>query len=73
MDIKADELPNDILFEEDIENRLNFDLENEKVQNMAIVDKEYQKKFGKLYKTFDVRFIKNKIWETINDVTSNLF
>ena len=36
---------------------------------MAIVDKEYQKKFGKLYKTFDVRYVKNKLWETINEVS----
>ncbi len=54
--------------EEDIENKLNLDIPNEKIENMAIIDKEYQKKFGKLYKTFDVRYVKTKLWETINEV-----
>ena len=59
--------------EEDIENKLNLNIPNEKIENMAIIDKEYQKKFGKLYKTFDVRYVKNKLWETINEVIKNKF
>lgn len=34
------------------------------------LESEYEKKFGRLYKTFDVRFIKTKIWESINTVLS---
>jgi hypothetical protein len=36
------------------------------------IDSEYEKKFGRLYKTFDVRVIKSKIWESISFVTSNV-
>ncbi len=32
------------------------------------LENEYEKKFGRLYKTFDVRFIKTKIWESMNSV-----
>lgn len=39
---------------------------NEIIENTAKVDEEYDKKYGKLYKTFDVRFVKSKIWENIS-------
>jgi hypothetical protein len=29
-------------------------------------DDEYDKKYGRLYKTFDVRYLKSKIWDSIN-------
>ncbi len=32
------------------------------------VDNEYEKKFGRLYKTFDVRFLKSKIWDSLDNV-----
>ena len=32
------------------------------------IENEYEKKFGRLYKTFDVRFLKSKIWDSINIV-----
>jgi len=32
------------------------------------LETDYEKKFGRLYKTFDVRFIKTKIWESLNFV-----
>ncbi len=54
--------------DEEFENNLNLNISNEKVENMVIIDKDYQNKFGKLYKTFDVRYVKNKLWETINEV-----
>lgn len=38
------------------------------IENTAKVDTDYQKKFGRLYKTFDVRYLKGKIWESINEV-----
>ena len=31
----------------------------------------FDKKFGKLYKTFDVGFVKKKIWDTINEIKPN--
>jgi hypothetical protein len=48
---------------------MNFDInEDDKIENNARIDQEYAKKFGHLYKTFDVRFIKGKILETISEV-----
>ncbi len=37
-----------------------------KNENNAKFDNEFQKRFGRLYKSFDVRYIKSKIWESIN-------
>lgn len=42
-----------------------FPDENNEVENLAKIDKEYEKKYGRLYKTFDVRFLKNKISECL--------
>jgi hypothetical protein len=35
-------------------------------QTFAKIDNDYEKKFGRLYKTFDVRLIKSKIWESLS-------
>jgi hypothetical protein len=35
------------------------------LENIAKVDKDYEKRFGRLYKTFDVRYLKSKIWDSI--------
>lgn len=35
-------------------------------ETFAKIDNEYEKKFGRLYKTFDVRLIKSKIWESLS-------
>jgi len=67
-DDKDDKPIQDNYIEEEIGNKLDLNIPNEKVENMAIIDKDYQKKFGKLYKTFDVRYVKTKLWETINEV-----
>lgn len=37
------------------------------------IENEYEKKFGRLYKTFDVRFLKSKIWDSINIVQLKFF
>lgn len=37
-------------------------------QTFAKIDSEYEKKFGRLYKTFDVRFVKSKIWESVSNL-----
>jgi hypothetical protein len=49
-------------------------LEEEKIEsnNFPKFDNEYDKKFGRLYKTFDVREIKNKIWESFSNFNKNL-
>ena len=31
-------------------------------------DEEYEKKYGQLYKRFDIRFLKNKIWESYENI-----
>jgi hypothetical protein len=53
--------------ENDIKLEIKFDFD-EQVENEAIVDKDYEKTFGRLYKTFDVRFIKRKLLESYNEV-----
>jgi hypothetical protein len=59
--------------DDDINNE-QLPIEEEKInlENFGKFDNEYEKKFGRLYKTFDVRVIKNKIWESISDYNSNL-
>ena len=53
-----------------LQNQSNYDIkkftekENENINN-------FDKKFGKLYKTFDVGFVKRKIWDTITDIKTN--
>jgi hypothetical protein len=48
---------------------INFDVTAQgKLENMARIDKDYEKKFGRLYKTFDVRYLKSKIWESLLQV-----
>lgn len=55
---------------DNINNQSNYDLsrftqkENENIEN-------FEKKFGKLYKTFDVGFVKKRIWDTIKTIKSN--
>jgi hypothetical protein len=44
----------------------NIIMDNTQIQNFKRIDNEYEKKFGRLYKTFDVRMIKNKIWESVS-------
>ena len=49
----------------------NYDVYNEAesvAQSFLKVDNEYEKKFGRLYKTFDVRFLKSKIWDSVDNV-----
>ncbi len=50
----------------------NYNINEEKVdipsKTFLKLEHDYEKKFGRLYKTFDVRFIKTKIWETITNV-----
>ena len=53
---------------QEIQTNFNLDINTGAIENTAKVDKEYQKKFGRLYKTFDVRYLKGKIWESINEV-----
>lgn len=53
---------------------LNFDVAIDyKIENTARVDKDYEKHFGRLYKTFDVRFLKGKIWESLKEVNLYLY
>lgn len=51
-------------------NQDNVDLPS---KTFVKLENEYEKKFGRLYKTFDVRFIKTKIWETMNNVSYIIF
>lgn len=41
-------------------------------ESFAKIDNEYEKRFGRLYKTFDVRVVKNKIWESIDKLTDEV-
>lgn len=43
----------------------------EEENQFSRIDKEYQKKFGRLYRTFDVRFLKNKILESLTQFELN--
>jgi hypothetical protein len=43
------------------------------VENMAVVDLEYKRKFGGLYKTFDVKYLKSKLWETVDESNEKSF
>jgi hypothetical protein len=43
---------------------------NNVAETFVKIDSEYEKKFGRLYKTFDVRLIKSKIWESISSISS---
>ena len=40
------------------------------METFVKIDNEYEKKFGRLYKTFDVRFVKSKIWESFSSLTN---
>jgi hypothetical protein len=51
----------------DISGVNNEGIENN-AQTFMKVDADYEKKFGRLYKTFDVRYLKGKIWESIDKV-----
>jgi hypothetical protein len=68
--IKSDDDNQDFNENETIQNQSNYDIskftekENENIHN-------FDKKFGKLYKTFDVGFVKMKIWDTINIIQPN--
>jgi hypothetical protein len=42
------------------------------LESFAKIDNEYEKKFGRLYKTFDVRFVKSKIWESVSNLSKNI-
>lgn len=46
----------------------NISLNVSQPENFLKVDNEYEKKFGRLYKTFDVKFLKSKIWDSINNL-----
>lgn len=46
------------------------DMYNQVHDEFEALNKEYNKAFGRLYKTFDVRFIKEKIWETLSNKVS---
>lgn len=50
----------------------NEEVKNNFAETFVKIDSEYEKKFGRLYKTFDVRVIKSKIWESITFVSPNL-
>lgn len=62
----------DLGFNADYNGGFNPNNNNETGRNASLLryENEYEKNRGKLYKTFDVRFIKSKIWEGINMVYS---
>ena len=68
--IKSYDDNQDLNENETFHNQSNYDIskftekENENIHN-------FDKKFGKLYKTFDVGFVKMKIWDTINIIKPN--
>lgn len=50
-------------------NEFNFDPTTKgEYESTAMIDKDYQRRFGRLYKTFDVRYVKRKMWESIDQV-----
>jgi hypothetical protein len=56
-----------LMSEEVVKNEFNFDIEvNANIENNARIDKDFEKRFGRLYKTFDVRYLKSKIWDSIS-------
>jgi condensin complex subunit 2 len=58
-------LVNNFNYENQDENLSQRPEELNQVQTFVKIDSDYEKKFGRLYKTFDVRLIKNKIWDSI--------
>ena len=54
----------------------NHDISNMNINNVSgentfvKFDEEYEKKYGSLYKRFDIRFLKNKIWESYENIES---
>ena len=54
----------------------NHDISNMNINNVSgentfvKFDEEYEKKYGQLYKRFDIRFLKNKIWESYENIES---
>lgn len=63
--------PEGLLFvkEEDNRNEYNFEITMDaNLENNAKIDKDYEKRFGRLYKTFDVRYLKSKIWDSISRI-----
>jgi hypothetical protein len=42
---------------------------DQRMDTFVKIDNDYEKKFGRLYKTFDVRFVKSKIWESLSNLT----
>jgi hypothetical protein len=69
-DNKDDELnPVDPYFGDNIaEGDQPLDTPENNAQTFLKIDNEYEKKFGRLYKIFDIRFLKGKIWESIDKV-----
>ena len=69
--MKGDDDNNDLNEYDTLHNQSNYDIskftekENENIFN-------FDKKFGKLYKTFDVGFVKKKIWDTIDFIQPNI-
>ena len=49
----------------------NMNINNVSGENTFVkFDEEYEKKYGSLYKRFDIRFLKNKIWESYENIES---
>ena len=63
---------NDDNFDEDAMNLVSNYNPLNPIGTFVRIDNEYEKKFGRLYKTFDVRFLKSKIWESLSGASSNI-
>ena len=51
----------------------NINLNNTNGENTFVkFDEEYEKKYGQLYKRFDIRFLKNKIWESFENIEKKI-
>ena len=47
----------------------NINLNSTNGENTFVkFDEEYEKKYGQLYRRFDIRFLKNKIWESFENI-----
>jgi hypothetical protein len=65
-----DEINNNIININEEEDEINNSNENNlnSNENFKNFDEEYKKNYGSLYRRFDIRFLKNKIWQSFENI-----
>ena len=59
---------NVININEDDDELNNTNINNSTTNNFKNFDEEYKKNYGSLYRRFDIRFLKNKIWQSFENI-----